>query len=476
MQVSNTEYAATLPNLPRFSDSADPAPSERTSAMQPNESHRDGFATHLGFVLAAVGSAIGLGNIWKFPYITGVHGGGAFVLVYLLCILLVGLPLMIAELSLGQRTGKNLQGALAALTTTPMGRRLGKAAGLLAVATSFLVVSYYGVIAGYTMHFMGTSAGLFALTDPASPNAPSEYAALSTNAPLAALWFTVFTAIVIAVVNRGIEGGIERVCRWMMPTLFALLLALVAYVAFNGYAAPALRFLFEPKWEALTSDAVLEALGHAFFSLSIGMGTMVVYGSYLKTERSILRDSFTIVTLDTLIALLAGIVIFSAIFAGDADPSSGPGLLFETLPPLFDTMPGGTLVAVAFFTLVFFAAWSSAISMLEVVVAWLVDEFALKRKRATLLAGTAVWLTGLTCAFSHQIFSLLENTTGKLMPPLGGLLVAICAGWYVAKKDREIGFQSIRNGALLARFWSLTLKTLTPALVALVLLSEAGAL
>jgi len=444
--------------------------------MQTTDSKRDGFATHVGFVLAAVGSAIGLGNIWKFPYITGVHGGGAFVLVYLACILLVGLPLMIAELSLGQRTGKNLQGALSGLTRGPVGRRLGKTAGLLAVATSFLIVSYYGVIAGYTMHFVGTSVGLFALADPSTPGPTSEYTALSTNAPLCALWFSAFMVLVVAVVARGIEGGIERVCRWMMPALFVLLLSLVAYVALNGYAAPAMSFLFKPKWDALSSDAVLEALGHAFFSLSIGMGTMVVYGSYLKTERSILRDSVTIVTLDTLIALLAGVVIFSAVFAGNASPASGPGLLFETLPPLFDTMPAATLVATAFFTLVFFAAWSSAISMLEVVVAWLVDEFKMPRPKATHIAGTAVWLTGLACAFSQPIFSALEDTTGKLMLPLGGLLVAICAGWCISRKDREVGFQFLRQGPQLGAAWSLTLKTITPTLVVLILLSEANIL
>lgn len=442
--------------------------------MQTKTSARDGFATHIGFVLAAVGSAIGLGNIWKFPYITGVHGGGAFVLVYLACILLVGLPLMVAELSLGQRSGKNLQGALTALTTSATGRRLGKLTGLLAVATSFFIVSYYGVIAGHTIHFIGTSFGLFSLAEDTSQGAHSEYALLSAHRLLSAGWFSLFVFLVVGVVIRGIQGGIERVCRWMMPALFGLLLALLAYVILSGYSGPALRFLFAPNWQALTSEAVLEALGHAFFSLSIGMGTMVVYGSYLKSERTILRDSVAIVFLDTLIALLAGVVIFSAVFAGEGNPGSGPGLLFETLPPLFAQMAAGGMVASAFFTLVFFAAWSSAISMVEVVVAWLMDERGWSRTRAALGTGAAVWLTGLACAFSDSIFKLLEDATGQYMLPIGGLLVALCAGWCVSHEDREVGFRSWRFGRPFARAWSWTLRTATPALVLLVLLSQSG--
>ncbi len=424
----------------------------------------------MGFVLAATGSAIGLGNIWKFPYITGVHGGGAFVLVYLACIVVVGLPLMIAELSAGKRGGKDLAGAMSRLAQNPWARLAGQFAGRLAVATSFLILAFYSVVAGWTFHFLLQSLGFVAL----APEVTGEFEAVSSHAPLSALWMSLFMALTILVVSRGIHGGIERLCKWLMPALFLLLVSLVVHAFYRAAASEALTFLFAPKWDELSGEAVLEALGHAFFTLSLGMGTMVVYGSYLKSETHIVRDSLVIVFLDTLIALLAGIVIFSAVFQAGATPGSGPGLLFETLPPLFASMPAGKIVSSAFFLLVFFAAWSSSISMLEVVVAWCIDHRGVSRPRAAVTAGLAIWLVALGCAYHEPLFRFFEGTTGRLLLPLGGLLVALLVGWGLDRKDRESGFTAFGPKSKLASAWSFVLRTLTPALVVVVLLYQAG--
>ncbi len=452
-----------------------------------SKSARGGFASRLGFMWAAVGSAVGLGNIWKFPYITGEYGGGAFVLTYLVCILVVGLPLMYSELIIGRRGGKDILGALRDLTKEAglPGTLLSWLTGAMAVLTGFLILSFYAVVAGWAVHFFVLSVGGLELNG----GAGETFGALVANGPLAAIWHTVFMAITIFVVTRGVQGGIEAACKILMPTLVGILGILLVYVAFTGGLGESLIFLFRPDFSKLSGDAVLEALGHTFFTLSLGMGVMVTYGSYLKDEIHVLRDGFWVAVLDTVIALMAGAVIFAVVFSNDLEPSAGPGLLFATLPGLFVGMPGGALVSTAFFLLVVFAALSSAISLLEVVVAYMVDEFGVLRLWATLGMGFAIWLLGLASAFGlnmpgflpealgggQAVLDTLDNLTTKYLLPLGGLLIAVAAGWMLSKQDRESGFSALPgNGGLLVSSWTFLIRFVTPVLILLVILKGIG--
>ena len=434
---------------------------------------RGGFATRLGFVLAAAGSAVGLGNIWKFPYITGEYGGGAFVLVYLFCIALVGLPLMYSELIIGRRGGSDVMGSLRKLTkeSGPAGAFVSYAVGGMAVASGFLILSFYAVVAGWAVYYSGAYAGLFEMAD-----GEAMFTSLyGTKKSLP--WHTVFMALSVGVVAGGVQGGIERACKILMPLLAGILVTLLIYVGVDGGLGKSFAFLFAPDFSKLSGEAVLEALGHAFFTLSLGMGAMVTYGSYLKSEVAVVRDGVIVAVLDTVIALTAGLVIFAVVFAHGGEPGAGPGLVFVALPGLFETMPGGQLFGLAFFVLLVFAAWSSAISLLEVVVAFLHDSLNLPRKVAAGLAGLAIWGLGIWPALSPDALDLLDGITTKYMLPLGGLGIAIAAGWLVSKTDREAGFLSLPQfGDTLARGWTFIIRFVTPVLVAAVILNKMGLL
>jgi len=449
---------------------------------------RGSFGTRFGFLMAAAGSAVGLGNIWKFPYITGEYGGGAFVLVYLACIAIVGLPLMYAELIIGRRGGSDVFGALKNLTTksgAPGGSAVSTLAGIMAVLSGLLILSFYSVVAGWAIHFLGVSAGAI---EAAEGGAGPTFTALFESFGWSATWHTVFMIVTVVVVSGGINGGIEKICSRLMPGLIGILLLMLVYVAFTGGLGESLAFLFAPNFDKLSMEAVVEALGHAFFTLSLGMGAMVTYGSYLKSDRGIVRDGITISLIDTGVALLAGTVIFAVVFAGGKEAGAGPGLVFVTLPDLFDAMPGGALIAVAFFVLLIFAALSSAISLLEVVVSFLVDSFGVNRKAAAAGLGVAIWGLGLLSADSSLTFGvpsalsgflgegdkamldILDNLTTRVMLPMGGVLIAITAGWLITKKDREAGFEHLESGRSYAAAWTFLIRYVAPVLVLFVLL------
>ncbi len=305
-------------------------------------------------------------------------------------------------------------------------------------------------------------------------------------------WHTVFMVLSLSVVAGGISGGIERACKVLMPMLAAILLVLLVYVGATGGLAQSAAFLFAPDFHKLSGDAVLEALGHSFFTLSLGMGAMVTYGSYLGSERAVVRDGVIVALLDTVIALVAGLVIFAVVFSHEgAEPGAGPGLVFVTLPGLFEDMPAGRVFGFAFFVLLVFAAWSSAISLLEVVVAFLVDRLGLGRKWAAIGAGVAIWALGIWPALSagrtqeEGAFSLadldsldlFDNLTTKYMLPLGGLGIAVAAGWLLTREDREAGFLSLGDiGPTLAKGWTFVIRFVTPVLVVLVILKGLGVL
>ncbi len=318
---------------------------------------RGNWGTRVGFILAATGSAIGLGNIWKFPYITGVYGGGAFVLVYLFCVLLIGLPLMIGELMIGRRTQKNPVGAFKALHHK---KSIWQITGWLGIASGFLILSYYSVVAGWAIAYIFKAAAGFSGSTEAIQ---SQFGALVTSPQSSIMWHTIFMGLTIAIVVGGVKNGIERWSKILMPMLFTLLLGLMIYgLAFTDGGMQALSFLFSPDFSKLTAEGVLSALGHAFFTLSLGMGAMLTYGSYMKKETNLMKDAITVSFLDTLIALMAGVAIFSMVFNYDLEIAAGPGLIFKTLPVLFAQT--GRWISIPFFVLLSFAALTSAISLL----------------------------------------------------------------------------------------------------------------
>jgi NSS family neurotransmitter:Na+ symporter len=439
------------------------------------QADRGRFGTDLGFVLAAAGSAVGLGNIWKFPYITGEYGGGAFVLIYLACIAVVGLPLLYAEMIIGRRGGKDVFDSMASLTSQAglPGRLATWGVGLLAVGSGFFILSFYSVVGGWAVHFVALSLGVME-SDPSGPAATFE--AVASSASLSATWHTVFMALVVFVVGSGVQSGIERACKILMPALMAILVGLLAYVAATGGLGRSLTFLFAPDFSKLSGDAVLEALGHAFFTLSLGMGAMVTYGSYLQSDRHVVRDQLAVALLDTGLALLAGAVVFAVVFALGAEPGAGPGLVFITLPGLFAEIPGGGFVGRAFFSLLVLAAWSSGISLLEVVVALCVDRFGMLRRNAALVAGALIWALGLASAYSGEFLDFMDNLTTRYMLPIGGLLIALAAGWLLSAEDREAGFRALPGGGeFWAKGWTVLIRFVTPLLVLLVILHGLGA-
>lgn len=446
--------------------------------MSDADAKRGSFATNFGFMMAAVGSAVGLGNIWKFPYITGEYGGGAFVLVYLLCIAMVGLPLMYAELIIGRRGGRDILGALRNLTRSKgaVGAVASYVTGAIGVLSSFMMLAFYSVVAGWALYFFVLSTGL--LNSEFGDDA--VFATMSSNGRTSALCHTLFMVMTVGVVTLGVHRGIEFLCKTLMPVLFLILFAMVGYVAYTGGLEQSLGFLFRPDFSKLTSSAVLEALGHAFFTLSLGMGAMVTYGSYLQAENRVIRDSVAIAALDTIVALLAGTVIFAVVFQAGLEPSAGPGLLFQTLPSLFVAMPGGTIVAPIFFALVVFAAWSSGVSLLEVVVSYVVDEWKFPRWLAAWGTGAVIWGLGVACAVGLEVMEVplqdgLDDLVSRYMLPIGGLLISIAAGWLILPEDALSGFRHmVKTGAAMGAIWQVLIRFVTPVMVTLVLLWQAG--
>ncbi len=444
---------------------------------------RDHWGSGLGFVLACAGSAVGLGNLWKFPYITGEYGGGAFVLVYLICIALVGFPLLYAEMVIGKRGGKDVMGALRKLTkgSAPGRKWVTAVTGFMAVASGFLILSFYSVVAGWAIHFLIISLGLIPMDD----GAAAAFGAAGSKV-MSSTWHTVFMIMTALIVSAGIHKGIEVLCKILMPILVGILVLLFGYCCIKMDIGASLSFLFKPDFGKLNGEAIIEALGHAFFTLSLGMGAMLTYGSYVKHDEHVVRDGFWVALLDTLIALLAGSVIFAVVFHFGHEPSGGPGLLFMTLPDLFAQMPGGVIVASSFFLLVVFAAWSSAVSLLEVVVAYFVDEKGVPRKMATWVMAGFIWLLGMASAtgieltlFSDKpqgVLDILDNLTTRYMLPLGGLLIAIIAGWWISETDRSSGFKAFSptRGHQISAVWTVLIRYVTPVLVLLVILAKMG--
>jgi len=443
------------------------------------------WATRWVFILAAAGSAIGLGNIWKFPYITGMHGGGAFVLVYLLCVLLVGVPIMIAEILIGRRARVAPINAVTMLAReSGISKRWGLMAWLGTIA-GILILSYYSVIAGWALHYvLQMASGAFVGADAAT--ATNSFNTLKASPLLMLGWHTVFMAMTIFVVARGVQAGLGRAVTWMMPMLGILLFALVGYAMTTGHFMQGMHFMFDVDFSKITGESVLVALGHSFFTLSLGMCAIMAYGAYMPKQQSIGAATLITAGMDTAFALLAGLAIFPILFAHGLSPDQGPGLMFITLPLAFGGLPLGALFGTLFFVLVILAAWTSSISLAEPFVAWAVEK-GVGRVKAAVLIGAVSWFLGIFSLLSFNylsvdvfaiggksIFEAMDFLTTNLLLPVGGLLVAVFVGWGVkeTKMMKELGM----NNQALYIAWRIAIRVIAPLAILAILLNFLGVL
>ena len=451
-----------------------------TSNRQPSVHGQ--WSSRLVFIMAATGSAVGLGNIWKFPYIAGENGGSAFVLVYILCVAALGVPLMMAEVMLGRRgrqTPVNTMRTLAAEANASQAWQLIGWAGTLA---GMLILSYYSVIGGWTIaYILYSTAGSF--SGFTGEEASALFNHFVGNPVVQIGWHTAFMIITLGIVARGVQHGLEKAVTYLMPALVVLLFVLVGYAMTTGSFMKSLAFLFTPDFSHFSGSSMLTALGHAFFTLSLGMGCIMAYGAYVPPGTSIASTSITIAVVDTIVALLAGMAIFPIVFANALEPGAGPSLIFETIPVAFGNMVGGTLFGTLFFLLLLIAAWTSSISLIEPSVTMMIENFDLTRRQAALRIGLTTWLLGFGTAFSFNVwadvtvwgmtfFEHVDFLTSNLMLPLGGVGIAIFAGWLMTKEMSRAEL-SVNNEALYS-IWQALIRFIAPIAVSIVLLHAIG--
>lgn len=436
---------------------------------------RDTFSGKFGILAAAVGSAVGLGNIWRFPYVTGENGGGAFLLIYLFFILAIGFPVMLAELSLGRRAQRNALGSFRKLAP-------GKPwylVGLMGIVAAFMILAFYTTIAGWCLEFLAQAIGNnFVGKDAGQLAANFDAFHTSTFRPL--LWQMIFMFLTGFIIFFGVKDGIEKYTKILMPILFVLIVVMAIWSLTLDGAAEGLKFFFNPDFSKLKWSSVLVALGQAAFSLSIGMGTLITYGSYVKKETNLTSTAFQVSIADTFFAVLAGVMIFPAVFAYNIDPAAGPGLVFVVLPNIFAQMPGGFIFGILFFILLIIAALTSTVSLLEVPVAYFVEELKIKRSRATVLGAVSIAVLGVFATlsfgvlsditlFDKSIFDWFDYISANVLLPLGAILIVIFVGWYLGGKvfKDEISSEGrfkVKVGSLLV----FILKYLAPIAIAMV--------
>jgi neurotransmitter:Na+ symporter, NSS family len=449
--------------------------------QQPESSKRDSFGSKFGVIAATAGSAVGLGNIWRFPYIAGENGGGAFLLIYLLFIILIGLPVMLSELTIGRATQRNPFGAFRLLKPNAKWFWVG----IMGIAAAFMINAFYSVIAGWTLEYL-----VKAVSNQFNGKNTDQISALfvdfqsSSWRPL--FWTLMFVSLSALVVMAGVQKGIEKYAKILMPLLLVLIVILnIRAVTLPG-AAQGLEFLFKPDFSKIKPSSVIEALGQAFFSLSIGMGTLITYGSYIQKKENLASSATAVAITDTLIAILAGVAIFPAVFAFGIDPASGPDLVFITLPNIFSKMTGGYFFALMFFFLLTVAALTSTISILEVVVAYFSEELKMTRIKATVLASAGIAVLGVLCSLSlynapglsiggKNLFGLLEYISANIFLPLGGLLIVVFVAWFFGKGQLKMELSS--GGIYKIKFFKVFLfliKFIAPLAIALVFLNGLG--
>lgn len=436
------------------------------------------WSSRMGFMLAAAGSAVGLGNIWKFPYMAGQMGGSAFVLTYLICMFVIGLPILVAEWLIGRRGQKNPIHTMEDVAAAEGRSKSWRWVGIIGVLGSFLILSFYSVIGGWATDYIflagnGTFTGLH------GDGTSEVFQQFLGSVNHLLTWHTVFMLATGLIVAMGVGAGLERSCKIMMPGLGILLIGLVIYagVVSGPSFGKAFAFLFTPNWSAITGKAVLAALGHAFFSLSLGMGIMMAYGSYLGKDVNLISTARTVVILDVIVAMLSGMAIFPLVFANGLQPAEGPGLIFVTLPIAFGNMAGGTIIGVLFFIFLTFAALTSSISLLEPTVELLEEKTHLGRKSATLVSSVIIWALGIACLlsfnawqdvtiFGKNIFDFLDYVTSKLMLPLTGLGTIIFAGWMMRQETIR---QELSLSPVIFAGWKFLCRIVIPVAVVAIL-------
>jgi NSS family neurotransmitter:Na+ symporter len=441
------------------------------------------WSSRFAFILAATGSAVGLGNIWKFPYIAGENGGSAFVIVYVLCVLLMGIPIMMAETMLGRRGRQNPINTMQSLAEEAGAHKNWQYLGWMGIVAGFLILSYYSVIAGWASAYTlkAFTGQFFSVTAGATKLMFADF----ISSPIRLIfWHSFFMLATMFIVSKGISKGLERAVQMLMPVLFVMMFLLVGYAMTSSGYQQGLHFLFSPDFSKITGKVVLTAMGQAFFSLGLGMGTMMIYGAYVPKNVSLTKAALIVASADTIVALLAGIAIFPIVFANGLHPDSGPGLVFETLPIAFGNMTGGWLFGVLFFIMLVVAALTSSIALIEPAVAWLIESKELTRDQACVRAGLLAWALGFITVFSFNrwadihffgrtLFELIDSLTANIMLPAGGLAIAIFAGWVMKQQHTE---QELALPTMQYKLWKVLISYVAPAGVFLIFLHVVGVL
>lgn len=448
------------------------------------QKQREHWSSHLGFILAAAGSAIGLGTLWKFPYVTGENGGGLFVLIYILCTFFIGIPVFIAELILGRKAQRGAVGIFATLSENST---VWKGVGWLGVASSFLIMSFYSVLAGWGLSYVFMSLNEF-YKGLSADQVGHVYELLASSGDITLFWHLAFTAITVAVVLPGVRHGIEYWSKFMTSALLVMLIALCLYSSTLDGFGQAARFIFYPDFANFKPSGILEALGLSFFTLSLGQGIMLTYGSYMRRSEDIPKTSGIIGSMIILISILAGLMIFPVIFTFGFTPASGPGLVFKTLPLLFAKLPGAILISTTFFVLFVFTALTSAIALIEVVAANFIDLYGWSRKKAVLITGASCFVFGIPSAlsgtdllfsnwpkiFGKTFFGTIDNLVSVWLLPIGGLMISIYVGWVY---DKTLIFEEFKEGtrfSWLWRPWIFFMRWICPVAILLILLQQTG--
>lgn len=444
-------------------------------------SNRESFGSKFGVIAATAGSAIGLGNIWRFPYVVGENGGAAFIIIYLGFVIAIGIPVMLSEFSIGRSAQLNVYGSFRKLAP----KKPWYLIGLMGVVAAFMILAFYTAVAGWTLEYLYQSViDGFHGKSPEELNSMYDNFIGGTSRPL--IWFFVFMGLTAFIIMAGVKNGIEKSTKILMPLLLVLLLILIVRSVTLPGAAKGISFLFKPDFSKITASTFLEALGQAFFSLSIGMGTLITYGSYIQKSDNLGSTAFSVAMADTLIAILAGLAIFPAVFAFNITPGYGEGLVFVTLPNIFEQMPGGTVFSIMFFILLGVAALTSTISVLEVIVAFFVEELKMKRKAATWLATSTVSVLGILCVlstsslaefkiFGFTVFGLMNFTTANILLPLGGFFIVIFVAWFFGRDKAKNELSN--EGKLKATYIPLFIfivKFVAPLAIAFVFLQGIG--
>ena len=450
-------------------------------AINRTSSHGE-WSSRTAFILAAAGSAVGLGNIWKFPYITGENGGGAFVIIYIMCVILIGIPIMLAEVYLGKRGRLNPIASIRYISERENRSKNWQIIGLIGILAGILILSYYSVIAGWTMAYASRTAfGVLNNIDAAGAAVIFENFIADPERLLA--WHTIFCIITALVVSRGVKSGLENAVVRLMPALLVLLVALVFYSAIEGDFANGIKFMLYPDFSQVTGKTILIAMGQAFFSLSLGMGALMVYGSYLSSDVSIPKTCVIVASLDTLVALLAGLAIFPIVISSGLEMTQGPGLIFQTLTVAFGAMPGGQLFGTLFFILLIVAAWTSSISLIEPMIIWLIEKYNVSRIQAAIFSAAIAWFIGIGTIISFNvgsdikifglnIFDFLDYLTSNILLPMGGILITIYVSWLLSKEkvDSELKIKS----RTLRVLWYFSARLIAPIAVIFVMLNAIG--